>query len=89
MEDYLVPQGSAAKHFKPVNLPIDFQNRRAIILGDNDALVTLTTVNDVANVVARAVEYEGEWPTVGGINGTTMRTSRLLEIGEKVRGMRP
>jgi hypothetical protein len=43
-------------------------------------------MNDLANVVARAVEYKGEWPVIGGIHGTTLSTTRLLEIGAKVRG---
>ncbi len=52
-----------------------------------DPVVTATKVKDIAGVVARAVEYEGEWPIVGGVNGTTLRTSELLKIGERVRGM--
>jgi hypothetical protein len=48
--------------------------------------VTLTTMKDLANVVARAVEYSGEWPVIGGIHGTTLSTTKLLEIGAKVRG---
>ena len=44
-------------------------------------------MNDLANVVARAIEFEGEWPIIGGIQGTTLRISQLLEIGVKVRGM--
>jgi hypothetical protein len=65
---------------------IDFQNRRAIVVEGHDAIMTLTTVQDLAEVVARAVEYDGEWPMIGGISGNRVPFSRILEIGEKVRG---
>jgi len=34
-------------------------------------------------------KISGEWPIIGGINGTTISTSKLLEIGVKVRGGKP
>lgn len=34
----------------------------------------------------RAVEFEGEWPVVGGIQGTTLSVDKLLEIGKRVQG---
>jgi len=81
-----VPKGASTKHFKSAELPIDFQNRRAIVLEDIDIVWTLTSLNDIANVVAQAIEYKGEWPVIGGIHGTTVSTSKFLEIGTKVRG---
>jgi hypothetical protein len=66
---------------------IDFQNRRAIVVEGHDAVLSLTTVQDVAAIVARAVEYEGEWPVVGGFSGNKVTVSKIIEIGEKVRGM--
>jgi hypothetical protein len=66
---------------------IDFNKRRALTLdGGDDDRITLTTVQDLANVVALAVEYEGEWPVVGGIKGTEISIGELLTLGEKVRG---
>jgi len=76
-----------AKYVTPLDTFIDFQNRRAIIVdGHEDAIMTLTAVQDVAAVVAQAVDYEGEWPKVGGIRGNRITVSRILEIGEVVRG---
>lgn len=86
LTDYFAPPGATSKHLHSVELWIDFQNRRAIILDGIDSVFTLTTMNDLANVVARAIEYGGEWPVIGGINGTTLSTSKFLEIGAKVRG---
>jgi hypothetical protein len=70
-----------------MELPFDFNNRRAILLdgGDENAL-TLTTVQDLANVVAKAIDFEGEWPTIGGIRGTTTSIKELIALGEKIRG---
>lgn len=68
-------------------MPIDFANRRALVAEDSDdAKITFTAVEDLANVVARAVDYEGEWPRIGGISGTTLTLSQLFAIGERVRG---
>jgi hypothetical protein len=82
----LVPEGTTTKHLQPIEVWIDFFNCRAIDLNGKEGTVTLTTMKDLANVVARAVEYKGEWPVIGGIHGTTLSTTRLLEIGAKVRG---
>jgi hypothetical protein len=49
-------------------------------------VITLTTVQDFAAVVARAIEYEGEWPVVSGIRGTTLSVGELVALGEKMRG---
>jgi len=66
---------------------IDFQNRRAIVVEGHDAIMTYTTVKDVATIVARAVDLDVEWPVAGGISGNRVPISELLKIGEKVRGM--
>ena len=65
---------------------IDFQNRRVIIVDGYDAIMTYTTVQDVAAVVAKAVEIDGEWPVISGISGNRVPISQILKIGEKVRG---
>lgn len=66
---------------------IDFQNRRAIIpdVGD-DVKISLTTVQDLAAVVVKAIEFEGEWPVVGGVKGCEMSFSDLIYLGEEIRG---
>lgn len=83
----MVPVGTSTKHLKHVDLWLDFQNRRGIAIEGKDCVFTLTTMQDLANVVVRAIEYEGEWPVVGGVQGTTITDSKLIDIGVKVRGM--
>lgn len=64
----------------------DFEHRRAIIMDAPNSLLTLTTLEDMCMVVALALEYPGEWPTVGGIQGTQKGVSGFLRLAEKVRG---
>ncbi|KAG9230359.1 hypothetical protein BJ875DRAFT_431810 [Amylocarpus encephaloides] len=85
--DYLASPHKTAKYVTPLNTFFDFQNRRAIVVeGHQDAIMTLTTVQDIARVVAAAVEVESEWPEIGGIRGNRVTVSQILEIGEKIRG---
>ena len=70
-----------------MELPIDFHKRRALVLdGGSENIITLTTVQDCANVVARAIDFEGEWPVISGIRGADMSIGQLIALGEKIRG---
>ncbi|KGQ00727.1 hypothetical protein PAAG_12605 [Paracoccidioides lutzii Pb01] len=52
----------------------DFENRRAIVVeGHEAAVITLTTVAALAAIVARSADYDGKWPTAGGIRGNRVR----------------
>ncbi|KUJ21528.1 NAD(P)-binding protein [Mollisia scopiformis] len=85
--DYLASPHKTAKYVTPLDAFIDFQNRRAIVVeGHEDAVMTLTTVQDIAGIVARAVDVDGEWPVKGGIMGNRATVSEIIAIGEKVRG---
>lgn len=54
--------------------------------GAEDVPLTFTTAQDLAKVVALAVEYDGEWPRVGGIKGSEITMGQLIALGEKTRG---
>jgi hypothetical protein len=70
-----------------MEMPFDFTTRRALVLdGGDDDRITLTTVQDCANVVARAIDFEGEWPVIGGIRGGDLSIEQLIALGEKIRG---
>lgn len=85
--DYLAYPYKTAKHVDPLQTVFDFQNKRAILVdGHEGAIMTLTTVADLAAIVARAIDYEGTWPRDGGIRGNRVTFSQLLEIGQRVRG---
>ena len=84
--NYFTPS-NGAKHITPIRTPIDFNDCQALIVeGREDSRISLITVQDLANVVARAVEYPGEWPVIGGIRGTELPVGQLVALGEKIRG---
>jgi hypothetical protein len=48
--------------------------------------MTFTSAADLAAMICRAVDYEGEWPEVSGICGNKITVRELLGIGARVRG---
>ncbi|KAK3688822.1 hypothetical protein B0T22DRAFT_375879 [Podospora appendiculata] len=85
--DYLASPYRTAKHITPATTVIDFEHRRGLVAdGVTHDAITYTAVRDIAAVVARAVEYEGEWPRIGGIRGNTVSAAQLVALGEKIRG---
>ncbi|KAK4696757.1 hypothetical protein P7C71_g1220, partial [Lecanoromycetidae sp. Uapishka_2] len=84
--NYFTSPYKSSKHLDEMELPFDFNKRRALVLdGGNEDRITLTTVQDCANVVARAIDYEGKWPVVSGIRGADMSIGQLIALGEKIR----
>jgi hypothetical protein len=84
--NYFTFPHSSAKFLDVPQLHIDFENRRAIVVGHGDPQVTLTTVQDLAKVIAAAIDYEGAWPETGGIRGGQITIANLIKLGEKLRG---
>jgi hypothetical protein len=86
--NYFTRPYNSAKYVHPMETPFDFEGKKALIReGSEQDKLTLTTCQDLANVVARAVEVKGEWPVVGGITGTTLSIGRIIALGEEIRGM--
>lgn len=78
---------SSSKHVQLFETPFNLYQRRALVVdGGEDAIITFTTAQDLARVVALAVEYEGEWPLIGGIQGAQVSVRQLIALGEKIRG---
>jgi hypothetical protein len=76
----------STKYLDTPQINIDFENRRAIVVDGRDPQLALTTVQDLAKVVAAAVDYEGVWPETGGIRGGQITISKLLQTGGDLRG---
>lgn len=70
-----------------MEMGFDFDQCRIIAPAPGDSKITLTTVRDLVNIVVMAVDYEGEWPAIGGIQGTTVTIDKIIQMGEDVRGM--
>lgn len=77
---------ASTKHFNMSATYIDFQQRRAIMLGDGNYEISLTTVQDMAEVVAEALDHPGEWPTEGQFCGSRITMAELIRLGEGLRG---
>lgn len=56
------------------------------VVGDLTSRVSYTAIHDIANIVVKAIDYEGEWPEIGGINGDTLSLAEEVAIGEKITG---
>ncbi|KAK3939634.1 NAD(P)-binding protein [Diplogelasinospora grovesii] len=85
--NYFAAPYKTSKHVHPFQTQFDFHNRRAITLhGSDDACISLVTVHDFCNAVAKAIEFEGEWPVAGGIRGDELTVAELVALGERLRG---
>lgn len=85
--DYLAYPYNTTNHISLIQTPIDFENRRILtVKGREDARIVFTTAQDLANVVAQAIEYEGKWPVIGGIRGSDLTVAQLISLGERIRG---
>jgi nucleoside-diphosphate-sugar epimerase len=85
--DYLCHPYKTAKYITTTVVNIDFVKRHAIVVeGTLDDEITYTSVEDIANIVTRAIDFEGEWPVVGGISGDRISIRQLLKVGEELRG---
>lgn len=88
--DYFCYPHKTSKYLSTTAVTIDFEKRKALMAeGTLDDEIVYTCVEDIANVVTLAVDYEGEWPAVGGICGDRVTNRQLLEVGERVRGKHP
>ncbi|KAK2015511.1 NAD(P)-binding protein [Colletotrichum eremochloae] len=80
--NFLAYPHQTAKHYQ-IDIPafFDFSKVRGYILEDSETSeITFTTIEDIAEVTARAVEFEGEWPIVGGITGQTTTVGEILQL---------
>ncbi|KAK4160322.1 hypothetical protein QBC43DRAFT_114166 [Cladorrhinum sp. PSN259] len=84
--DYLAGPKQATKHIAKNNFLIDVDGGRALLPGDGAQLLTFTAIQDVVNIVVKAIDYEGEWPKIGGIRGVTASLRQGVEVSEKIAG---
>ena len=84
--DYLSAPFKSSKHIRPTELNFDFVNLRAIVIDPANETITCTLAHDIGVAVAGAIDYEGEWPVIGGIRGETVTTAKLLSLAEKIKG---
>lgn len=84
--NYFARPYKTSKHIHPFELQWDFHGRRAIVMDGRDGgPINLITIKDFTDVIASAVEFEGEWPVVGGIRADVLTVKQLVALGEKIR----
>ncbi|OLN83728.1 hypothetical protein CCHL11_08733 [Colletotrichum chlorophyti] len=84
--NYFVFPHQTAKYY-PIEYGffLDLERARGFLLeGSEDAEITLTAIEDIAEAVAGAVEYQGEWPVIGGISGETITIGEFVRLAEKI-----
>ncbi|CAJ2513767.1 Uu.00g018860.m01.CDS01 [Anthostomella pinea] len=85
--NYLGYPHQTSKYITTFPVQFNFEKMHALLVeGSLDDQITFTTVDDVVNVIAGALEYEGEWPVVGGIRGSNVTVKQILEMGGRIRG---
>lgn len=85
--EYIGHPVQTTKHVPTMDLFVQINNRRIVaVRGREDVPIVFTSVNDIASVVRLAVEYEGVWPEVGGIQGARVSLRQVKEAAEKIIG---
>lgn len=85
--EYAATPHQIAKHVPPMPTLWQLNDLRVVsVKGHEDDPVSMTTAADIAGVVRLAIEYEGEWPEVGGICGQKITPREIQRATEKVRG---
>ncbi|KAJ7734757.1 hypothetical protein DFH07DRAFT_928375 [Mycena maculata] len=85
------PKAAAIGPLKPLKFWIDIENRKATIPGDGTKQLVYTTVEDVGEFVAKALEecWDREWPNPLTIVGAHVTHRQLVQYAEKALGGEP
>ncbi|ETS76627.1 hypothetical protein PFICI_12014 [Pestalotiopsis fici W106-1] len=85
--DYLSHPHKTSEHASTFPTLVNFEKGTAITTQwTHDNPMAYTAVEDIARVVVRAVDLEGEWPVIGGFRGNQLSVAELIRIGESIRG---
>ena len=87
--EYLGAPHKTTTHLDPLMTVFDFAGRRAMVVdGHEDAVLTLTSVKDVAAAVLGMVDLPDEviWPRIGGICGNRLSVQEIVDMGKRIFG---
>ncbi|PTB38410.1 hypothetical protein M441DRAFT_147169 [Trichoderma asperellum CBS 433.97] len=85
--DYLASPFQTSKYITPLDTIFNYESCQAIVIdGYEDITITLTSAADTAAIIAKAIDYDGEWPEISGIQGNRATLSEIIKLGEKIRG---
>ncbi|KAJ7755110.1 hypothetical protein B0H16DRAFT_1417832 [Mycena metata] len=86
--NYLATPTKGIATLTPLKFWIDVENCKATIPGDGNMKLAYTTIEDVGEFVAKALDVPGEWPQSLRIVGALVTHNELIKIAEEVRGKR-
>jgi len=84
--NYLSYPYLSAEHLAAQCIGTDVATRHALITGEGDAWEVYTTAEDFAKVVARAIDFEGKWPEIGGVVGCRVQQKDYIKLMDKYAG---
>lgn len=84
--NYTVWPHVTAKYLFITCVGFDVETGNAVMVEEGEDLRVFTLVQDVAKVVAAAIDYERKWPEVGGIVGSKIKVKDLVKLLEKHAG---
>ncbi len=84
--NYLVYPHVTAKTLFITCIGIDVKEGQAVMVEEGEGYRVYTTIQDVAKVVAAAIDYEGTWPEIGGMVGSRIKPKDLIKLVEKNAG---
>ncbi|EPE05567.1 hypothetical protein F503_02306 [Ophiostoma piceae UAMH 11346] len=81
--EYISTPRQTTKHVPPMPTLWQLGSGRAVVVrGHEHDSITVTSVDDIANIVRLAIEYEGVWPEIGGIQGQQLSVTQFKSIVE-------
>ena len=81
--EYIAHPRQSTKHVPTIPMMWQLGGARAVVVrGHENDKITVTSVGDIANVVRLAIEYEGVWPEIGGIQGQLLSTVQFKSLVE-------
>lgn len=98
--EYFAAPHKTTAHLDPLMTIFDFVGCRAMVIDghedDADAVLTLTSVTDLARAVVAMIDLPHRddygpgqsvaWPKIGGLCGNKLTVRQILELQERVRG---
>jgi hypothetical protein len=84
--DYFAHPHPVSPNFITWPLFMDFENRRTMILDDGTYPFVVTSVSDVSEMLAGALDDPNPWPVLGGMQGVRTNINELFALAQKIRG---
>lgn len=72
-------------YLEPMHFAFDIGNRRAVIPGSGNDVISMVHSFDLARFIVRTLESD-DWPEYSGVVGSDITLNEALALAEKARG---